>query len=1140
MKRIGKFTAFLGALLLVCMTLFVSACDLGLGADDAGAVFSVSVKVNDPALGSYTLSGADSEGYFRSGDLVTLILSPKEGYAASLTVNGEEVALSGNIYKFQISADTEIGVVYSYRYRILTTVTEGKGKIEVSAPENGEKYFKGEIVSATVTPEEGYALDGVTLNGEEVDLQGAGTFWFSIEDTIFLVARFVKVHAFTVQNEDEKGTVTVNGRECGGPMTFPDGTEVTVEVVPTAGNRVQAVYLNDGLLPLSDGKATVKILSDTVIEVVYVEYFSVTIGERAHCTLTLNRQPEENGKYAAGTELFLTVETEEGYTLLAVLLNGERAERVNGGYAFTVTEDVEIDILTELDGETVYYEVKLSQSDPAQGTVSLNGTGEGDEYAFGTELTLTVRPAEGYDLDYITVNFDIVRPKEGDGVYTYTFTVRGYADIFVSFRPLPRHAVTLERRGLVEKGVTVTLEHGIYGLLHDEADYADGYFYTGEKVRIGVAFGEAYDGAELLFYSLDGAPRKRWTGEELEFIMDEEDVSINFFLAPPTWPIVLFDLGMEGDPSEYYRYELRGDVYVFTILKDPMRPKARFEGWSVQINGEPVPAETTFTVPYSDDRGATVSIAAHWVETVTFAIDSGRGKVEIDGEEPPAFPIVYDKGSVLALRITPEENYVVRELRDGKGELLAAFTGNGPVECTLTLREDVSARVVYRKTSAVTLVGGEGKVQLLHRDGSAAAEERFESGTELFLAAAEGFTFREIPTAEGTELLPTSEEDKFLFTVGEEDVTISFSVLPKLKGVNFPADRASSTGAPKQGIWTGADALTIGQYSIVIGEDPVTEADSTGAGGATKYTLKTESGRTYTLGWFAETQDYVLELIETASALRAAGAKRYYVDGELAESVRAVFSEPLGGEWKSGESVLTLGDEGGFLTLTLDRKGAEYILSVPASACCLVVMEGMETAYVMTAGEKEVTLGGLTYSQSGGTVDPEPQDGLPNWDGTGETMREVTLSDGGTVTVTGTVTGILSPISEQSGLVATVKGGAALNGFLFRRDNFAYFTDSGWSDYQDFDWYDCPLSCEWYVTTGDVYDPAYFIAMGSSCTMSVSLQERTLTVSYSIAGADGGEIFAFTATVHLNFSSALTVGFAQNGVLFSDVDVSSA
>ncbi len=1148
MKKIGKYTAFLGALLLICMTLFLAACDLGFGGGD-DAVFSVSVSANDPALGEYTVVGGDSEGGYRSGSLVTVTVSPIEGYTAALRINGEDAVVSGNVCTFTITSDTVIEIVYSYRYRILTSVTGGRGKIEVSAPANGEKYERGEAVSVTVTPEAGYAVGGVTLNGAPIAPDAAGGFWFCIEDTAFITANFTAMHSVTVLNESGKGKVLLNGEEYGGPTYLSDGSEAEIEVVPTAGNRVKAVYANGGLVPLTDGKGTVKILEDTVIEVVYVEYYSVTIVPAAHCTAALDRPPEANGKYAAGTKLFFSVTAEEGYTILSILFNGTPAECVNGGYPLTVEEDVAIEVRTQpLPDERETFTVTVAESDPAMGTVTLGGTPEeSGEYAYGTELTLTVRPAEGYDLDYITLNFAIVRPTEGNGVYTYAFSVSGDAEIFVAFKPRPRHTVTVERRGLAEKGVTVTLGAGVYGLLHDGADYADGYFYTGEEVKIAVSLGNGYGGADgTLFYSADRGERKMWLGEKIGFAMGEDDVVYTFFLASPTQPNVRFDLGTEGDPSEYYSYELRGDVYVFTLLKDPVRTDARFAGWTVEVDGEAVPAERTFTVPYSDDRGADVSITAEWIETVTFAAESGHGQVQvIEDGEPTAPASVYDKGSVLTLRITPEENYVAKELRRGSasGEILAKFTGRGPVEYTLTLSGDLTVVAVYARTYSVTIEGGEGKVRLLYRGGSAAAEGRFESGTELLLSAADGFAFRETPDAAGTELVPSSAEDSYFFTVGEEDIAIAVAMLPKLDGVNFPTDRAMSTGAPKQGVWKGAeegaDALTILPHSVLIGDDAVKEISCDGEGGATRYTVTTELGRTYSLSWFGEIRDYILELSDlTETDLRAAETeKRYYVDEELAESARAVWSEPLGGEWVSGGSVLTLGNEEGFLTLSFGGEEAKYLISVPSSACYLIVMEGGKTAYVMTVSGTEIALGGLSFTKGGPQIDPDPQEELPDWDGTGEHMREVTLTDGGTVTAEGTVGGQLSEPNEQSGIVVTVKGDAVLGGFLFRRDAFAYYANGDWSYYRAFDWYECPFPCAFSALSENVYEPAYYVSVGSRISVSVALNGVTLSVGYETYDAGGSPLYTYAAEITLEGTTALTVGFAQNGVCLTGVIV---
>ena len=76
----------LSALFVLCMATF-AACnsDSDAQAPEAPkAVYSVDVNVNDASLGTYTLTKANSGEGYTEGTVVTLTVTPKEDYDATL------------------------------------------------------------------------------------------------------------------------------------------------------------------------------------------------------------------------------------------------------------------------------------------------------------------------------------------------------------------------------------------------------------------------------------------------------------------------------------------------------------------------------------------------------------------------------------------------------------------------------------------------------------------------------------------------------------------------------------------------------------------------------------------------------------------------------------------------------------------------------------------------------------------------------------------------------------------------------------------------------------------------------------------------------------------------------------------------
>ena len=68
-----------------------------------------------------------------------------------------------------------------------------------------------------------------------------------------------------------------------------------------------------------------------------------------------------------------------------------------------------------------YYTVDLAYN-AEQGTLTLSPAEEDGKYAEGTELTVTVTPKSGYELDHFSVTGITNAAPDADGKYTFTVT----------------------------------------------------------------------------------------------------------------------------------------------------------------------------------------------------------------------------------------------------------------------------------------------------------------------------------------------------------------------------------------------------------------------------------------------------------------------------------------------------------------------------------------------------------------------------------------------------------------------------------------------------------------------------------------------------------------------------------------------
>ncbi len=191
MKTLRKLLiAVLSSALIVCMGLFVAACDEGEEKEYDGAYYTVTADF-DPEMGLVTVSAPASEQGYKSGESVTVTVTASEGYAISkVTVNGAAASGSGTV-TFTVTENTVVKVTFKATgetpppsadsYTVdLRVNNEEYGSADLSAPQSGDKYAAGEEVTVTATPKKGYRVRQVAVNGKPIDPNAEGKYVFSV------------------------------------------------------------------------------------------------------------------------------------------------------------------------------------------------------------------------------------------------------------------------------------------------------------------------------------------------------------------------------------------------------------------------------------------------------------------------------------------------------------------------------------------------------------------------------------------------------------------------------------------------------------------------------------------------------------------------------------------------------------------------------------------------------------------------------------------------------------------------------------------------------------------------------------------------------------------------------------------------
>ena len=327
------------------------------------------------------------------GETVTITATPAQGYEVDTyyyKAGGNTVTLTGNTFDMP-GSDVVVGATFKLKSYTVTAGACDNGSVTTDK----QTATMGETVTITATPAQGYELDAYNVTCETLNLavtvNADGTFTMPA-DNVTVTATFKKSTYTVTVNPSENGTVVAN------PTSGNMGDEITLTITPAEGYELESVTVTgvntNVAVTVTDGKFTMPADDVTV---------SATFKKSTY-TVTVN--PVENGAVVAnptsgnmGDEITLTITPAEGYELESVTVTG-----VNTNVAVTVTDgkftmpaDDVVVIATFREIPVTTYTITVNPSD--NGTVTPSKT----EAAEGDVITLTVTPAEGYELETLTV-----------------------------------------------------------------------------------------------------------------------------------------------------------------------------------------------------------------------------------------------------------------------------------------------------------------------------------------------------------------------------------------------------------------------------------------------------------------------------------------------------------------------------------------------------------------------------------------------------------------------------------------------------------------------------------------------------------------------------------------------------------------
>ena len=344
-----------------------------------------------------------------AGGSVTLTVSPNDGYmVSSVLVNYSEVELSdGKLVLSDIDGNKVVSVTFE-EIEYTETVTVSVGDNGTVSPSGSVVVERGEDLELTITPDDGYCIASVILDGTDVTSE--------VKDSVFILSNVVSGHSVRVEFEVITYTVTVTAGENGSadPTTsvVEYGKSLKIVFIPEPGYRTSYLTINGGDRIVPDDRTNYvidDIIEDKAVEVFFERddsaYASVSVAIVGHGTVNDNSDSFKD-EVLKGNSYTITSVPSEGYRLSKVLVDNVEVPTSGGVYVLNnIARDTAVEVVFEILMFTV--------------TVNVGEHGSCDQQTqaveYGSDLTFTFTPDSRYAVHSVTV--DGVPVEIVDGTY---------------------------------------------------------------------------------------------------------------------------------------------------------------------------------------------------------------------------------------------------------------------------------------------------------------------------------------------------------------------------------------------------------------------------------------------------------------------------------------------------------------------------------------------------------------------------------------------------------------------------------------------------------------------------------------------------------------------------------------------------
>ena len=348
----------------------------------------------------------------------------------------------------------------------LSVETSGHGTVSYE-----DSYPFGTVADVWITPDDGYVIYGITVDGEPVGLTNNLNVFMDRDRDIFIDFREASSDDVEVEVDvsitEVMGIIVTGGigdvsktyewgtLTPGGTISVVPGTSVTFTLTLADGYRFVDMRINGNEVPPSETFVVGDITADMSIELWLMKtdvdpgMYVIHAEHNGHGSVT-----PSDCEVAAGGSVTLTVSPNDGYMVSSVLVNYSEVELSDGKL---VLSDIDGNKVVSVTFEEIEYTETVTVSVGDNGTVSPSGD---VPVAYGDDLTISIVPDEGYRISKVTMDGEDVTSSV-TGQELVLREVKSNHDVTVAFEKITYTvAVSSGGHGSVDPDGDVLVEYG--------------------------------------------------------------------------------------------------------------------------------------------------------------------------------------------------------------------------------------------------------------------------------------------------------------------------------------------------------------------------------------------------------------------------------------------------------------------------------------------------------------------------------------------------------------------------------------------------------------------------------------------------------------------------------------------------------